>query len=606
MNKTFVTQSRLSLSSCALQLFSIIGLILIINKDGISNGLQGILLLMLVFTIGNILISGLATLQNRFAKNSWQEANDVQLTNKEQQIFSQETLEDNFHQSSYRRFRRFFIPLSISIISFIQFIALISIWRHKISASITLQDSDPFLLVTSFCLFFTVIFFLLSKYLSGLAYHNKHHLLRPLVSELFFNSILLFTIAITCLAGYLGIFILGKVFIYISTITISIVIVERIVLWLLDFYRPKIQVEDLPVYESRFLSLFSHSDGLLQSFSDIIQYQFGVKMNEKLLSLILKRYLVYAIFTQIFIAFLFSSIVYINPQSKGIEQNIITHQTKTLDSGLYLRLPYPFVSIKRLPNKKIQRLLITHSKIKRLNKEKYLPWSIKRSHNSLQFAKNKHGNTILTSLELEIFFTIENHLNFILNNANSAKTISLMVKQAINHYFAVNNFDQIIKNFHIITKHLKKELTEQFEKQEFGIKLETINIISLTPPDSIADFYKQFLITENNVEARYQISLQNAFLTKTKAQSQAFNIINKAKNEANEDKALYREERNYFTSKQNAFKNNPKLYKTIELMNLLEQSGKNPKVQKIVILSNKDKIFNLDLKGFAPEFLLTE
>ena len=165
---------------------------------------------MLIFSFGNFLISALATLQNRFAKNSWEEANDTELTNKEKQIFSQETLEDNFHQSSYRRFRNFFVPLSITIISFIQFFALITVWNRKIGQTLSFNEDNRFLLVTSFSLFFAAIFFLFSKYLGGLAYRNKHHFLRPITSELFFNSILLFALAITCLVSYLGIFILGK------------------------------------------------------------------------------------------------------------------------------------------------------------------------------------------------------------------------------------------------------------------------------------------------------------------------------------------------------------------------------------------------------------
>ena len=243
-------------------------------------------------------------------------------------------------------------------------------------------------------------------------------------------------------------------------------------------------------------------------------------------------------------------------------------------------------------------MIITHSKIKRLNEESFTPWAMPRSHNSLQLTKDNSGNTVLISLELELFFSIKNHQDYTSSHTSPKKTIDLITKQEINHYFTAHNFNETINSYDKIINRLKYKLDKRFKKEKLGVELEELNVVSLTPPAPIANLYKQKIIMKNEVESKYQLTLSKALHTRSQAQSQALNIVNKAQNEAYEDKILYIEERKYFANKQNAFKQKPNLYKTIELMNLLEQSGKNPKVQKIIILSNKDKILNLDFKRF--------
>ena len=608
MIKIFQTQRKICFAYFLLEVINLIALALITTSD-IPAYLQYLLGLVLVIFLTNITITIMTLLQNSLASKAWEEKNDTVLNNDEQVIFSEEIIQDNLHQVNYKRFKRFFVPFSVVVLCLFQFFASLMIYDYFLASKIVLNESIPFLFMTSFCLLLAICFFLLSRYCSGLAYQKKHLLLRPITSNSFASCLILLLLAITLFSTYIGKEQFSIVFIIFGYILVGfnlIIALERGLLLILDLYRPKVD-NNLPIYESRLLSLFCHSKGILYSFNSIIHYQFGVQVNEKTLNLLLKRYLPYAVLTQLGLAFCLSSIVYIQEDKLAIEQNIITRQTKILDSGLYWRLPYPLVLIKRLPKEKTYHINITHiNRREKQNKTPFIPWSANHSNTALQIAKNSEGNLILLSFLLQLAYKIDNPYDFISQNSSVEKTIQLLVKNQINHYLTKYNLDATTFDYQPLVQYLNKNLNHHLKPQKLGIKLQKIQMLSFSPPQKIAKYYNQIIQTKNEAKANYQNSLSNAFSTQIKAQDKAFSLINEEKSNTYTDKLLNKEERKFYNARQNAFNSNPKIYQTIITMNLLDQVAKNKDAQKIVILSNKDKIINLDLKNINTDFFISE
>ena len=72
-----------------------------------------------------------------------------------------------------------------------------------------------------------------------------------------------------------------KIFLWASVIFSLLLAVERILLMVVDLYRPKLKDEDyIPVYESRVLALFSQPKGVLGNLAAMLEYQFGIKVSE--------------------------------------------------------------------------------------------------------------------------------------------------------------------------------------------------------------------------------------------------------------------------------------------------------------------------------------
>ena len=137
---------------------------------------------------------------------------------------------------------------------------------------------------------------------------------------------------------------------------------EFVVNFILDLYRPRSRDEiPRPSFDSRLLGMIGEPGGIAKSIADAVNYQFGFQVSSTWFYQLLQRWLL-PIFIVAFAAVLaLSSVVIVEAGEQVVVERFGRPQTAPSDiltPGVYLKWPYPFEIVYRVPTGRISELVI--------------------------------------------------------------------------------------------------------------------------------------------------------------------------------------------------------------------------------------------------------
>ena len=540
------------------------------------------------------------------------EKRDLEDRPPEENIFDES--EEGFigpQQKALESFRKIIIPIFLIAISAIEYIGATYMFTAIVPENFKLpeQGSNPFLL-NSFILFgLTFIFFASGKYLSGLAYGENATLLKPNSGRLLFSAFAaIFAGACSLLASY-GHFqwidICNKL---LGVITITLA-TERLLLWVLDMYRPR-EVDEIeaPVYESRLLSIFSRPSGFIGNLSDVLEYQFGFRISEQIIKSFLFKILIPFGVVQSILLLIFSTVTYVPPNYTAILSS--AGENKTLEPGLNFTLPYPLAKIQRIETSKIKKLNFTMGEDTRTDQEKadkpFLEsqsWQNEDFNKSVYLSGSKHSNQALIVLNAELLYkvnsqealswgTFENPELFLKNLAKRALTATLLNQQYEKlHSLPIPKLEELILD----------EIKVLLENHQLGVELKEVQITNFQPHPAIADAWFEVLSAKEESKKIIAEAQTYASVSKYNTQVEKSDIENKSNADYLMNKALTEADRDIFKTRLNAYKKYHELYTQFEFIEVLSKHLS--KVRKVVFTSEQQSIAELDLKKPQPNIL---
>ena len=136
--------------------------------------------------------------------------------------------------------------------------------------------------------------------------------------------------------------------------------VEFLCNFTMEFYRPRTQLEDRPVYESRLLALFTEPGGVIRNVADTLDYQFGFKVSKTWIYELVQRSLLPGLMVWLFALWIFTGIVDVQPGSLGLRERFgapvgVDHP---LEPGVHLKLPWPFEEVVQVPVERVQEVVV--------------------------------------------------------------------------------------------------------------------------------------------------------------------------------------------------------------------------------------------------------
>jgi membrane protease subunit HflK len=542
----------------------------------------------------------LAAFHSKLARQAAEEEQDEASEDARPSMFADELDADSQHQRGLGQFQKSMLPVLLVILSLAEFALAVTTLRAQSATELSFRGADlaPMLTVASLGVAFFLLLYFLGKYASGAAFGEGQVYLRPVAGLLALGAFVCAAMAVVALLAYWGFTDWGQWWAkLISWLAIGLAL-ERVALWVIELYRPQgAAAETRPVYESRVLALFCQPRGPLASLGDIIEYQFGFQVSQASFGRVFQRVLLPFLVVQLASLWLLSCLVYVRPFEVAMVERWGSSDLKELGPGLSLQLPWPMTRVSRV-NLKRSSYLATADAIEAEEGKAQL-WGDEGGTSLLAGSEMARMN--LASGELSIVYRAKDGFRFLANFAKPEELLRELANREFSRYLRERDLDLAIAD---TSEQLQKRIQAEADTLLLGVEVLRVDIRRLQPPRETAE---AFLEVVNALEDRLRVVYEaerDAVQTEAEGESAANQILQQAMIDTVRAEKLAEVEARNFTKQLEVYRQFPALYKTREMMDLLEYWLVD--VRKIVVTQrNSREVINLDLKEKPADILST-
>ncbi|MCM8538117.1 MAG: SPFH domain-containing protein [Lentisphaeraceae bacterium] len=556
------------------------------------------------------IISVLAWRHNALAWKAFAEKRDRELSSSEKNIFDENESFAGRLEKSFLQFNKALLPVVLILISALEVFLSLRLYFSEVPELV--QSKSTILVPVAVFYSLSLLLFLLGKFTSGLAHNERQVFLKPVCGYLLYGSFTLFVGATCALLYHFEVEQPISWFVSCSVIFSCLLAVERMLLWLVDLYRPKSSTEVYqPVYESRILALFSQPKGVLGNLAAMVEYQFGVKVSESLFASSLKKIVLPYVCIQVLTLFALSSFTYIKPHENALKMSWGDQSFELLPPGLHITAPWPISSVERFDVQRIKELNLTPSqKFDEAEEESVIDsWDLKKYDELLNMGSQvSDGNKVtqnLAVLNVKLSYRISDVLKYRSAYIDSEKALLMSGRKVLSQALLESSFSETLQNgLGEFTAQLKEKLSALADA-EYGIEIIDVAIVNFQPPADVAPIYQDVYAASQDklrfiTEAeKYNSSLLNL------AELEADKMLKNQKAETVLKKMLLEKELEAFKAQSAMFRKMPILFRAVAQMNALE--GVLRDVRKVVNLTEaKNEVITLELKKATPDLLELE
>jgi|GEM_PF-3425169 len=214
--------------------------------------------------------------------------------------------------------------------------------------------------IAGFAGFVAVLCILGGSFMNGVSREAGCRWMRPIAQMSFLAAFFNFLLAAAMLAEMQEKLGWSKAAGILALAILALIAIELLVSPLLDFYRPRIPGEAVtPLYESRPLSFVTQPGSIAENIAAALDYQFGVKVSDTWVYSIVVRGCVPLVALSLAILYVLGCFVGVGAHEIGIRETYSlggTSKRELVESGLHVKLPWPFQVIRRVPAHQVQTI----------------------------------------------------------------------------------------------------------------------------------------------------------------------------------------------------------------------------------------------------------
>ncbi|MCM8529736.1 MAG: SPFH domain-containing protein [Lentisphaeraceae bacterium] len=555
-------------------------------------------------------ISVLAWRHNALAWKAFAEKRNRELSTTEKNIFDENESFAGRLEKSFLQFNKALLPVVLVLISALEVYFSIEVY---FSEAPELVPSKLTMLVPVAVFYsLSLLLFLLGKFTSGLAHNEKQVFLKPVCGYLLYGSFTLFLGATCALLYHFNVTQPVSWFVNFSVVFSCLLAVERMLLWLVDLYRPKSSAEVYqPVYESWILALFSQPKGVLGNLAAMVEYQFGIKVSESLFASSIKKIVLPYVCIQVLTLFALSSFTYIKPHENALKMSWGDERFELLSPGLHLTAPWPVSSVERFDVQRVKEINLTPSKKFADAEEESVidSWDLKKYDELLnmssQVSDSKKVTQNLAVLNVKLSYRISDVLKYRSAYIDTEKALLMSGRKVLSQELLESDFDKILKGgLAEFTDRLKNKLSVLADA-EYGIEIIDVSIINFQPPADVAPIYQDvYAASQDKIRFLTEAKKYNSSLL-NQAELEADKMLKSQQAQTILKKMLLEKELEAFKAQSSMFRKMPILFRAVAQMNALEEVLKD--VRKVVNLTEaKNEVITLELKKATPDLLELE
>lgn len=419
-----------------------------------------------------------------------------------------------------------YIPSAISVICLILMSLLLFYFWKYVMPSAPKLPKNPIVLAVLCAMSFTFSLFP-GIFLVGQSHLREFRYLRPVGTWLLAGSGVMLLAVVSAILVHSGVKEwsfdagAGRVVFFIFAVLAA----ELLSSFATEFYRPRTQLEDRPVYESRLLSLFTEPGGLMRNIADALDYQFGFKVSKTWIYTFLEKSLVPALLLWLAALWIFTSVDQVSPGELGIRERfgaLVGEKNKTvLKPGIHFKLPWPFEKIHRVQVDAIQRVMIgaSYSEEGKTVKPGVVLWTNEHyaaehgflvANDAAGVEQSKAVSVLVAAIPVNYKVRRDSVYAYTYNFADMENIVMCIGRQEATSYFASTDFMKDMSSGRDeVAGQLRAKIQKAADTHGLGIDIVSVNLLDTHPPvKEVAPAFQAVLAA--NEEARGFIYEANA------------------------------------------------------------------------------------------------
>ncbi len=573
----------------------------------------------LLYQTGNLLLVS-AAVALLSAAHAWlartadeEERHQEQFAADSNQLFDNTVDAAGRNRVALRQFHRVVLPVILVSISCGE--AALAVWvaRHASNETPTIMAAGEPLTWASLYFATFLVCFVFGKYCAGAAFGNNRMFLRPVCNVALLNALVCFTGGFAALAWYWTLPFYAAAVTKLFCGAAILLAAERVVTWVIDLYRPR-KATAVPVYESRFLTLFSQPHGVLNNVTELVEYQFGITLSEGGIASLLRRVVVPFGILQVFTLACLSCITYIQPHENGVLERWGERSLRILPPGLHITAPWPAATVQRVTTSRLGHITIqSGSPPETITGEAPVLWQNKQFETNLFLtggqresdsdAASATAAVHLAAATLTIQFLVADPERFQTANATVVGFLTHICEREFSQFLLTNDFAALRRqDRRQLDGILRTTIQAAADQEELGVSIVCATVESLRPPPQVAPIYQAVIDAQERQRRKHAAAETFAVQARAEAEQRANRIVRQAEIETAYIVRMAEVETQNFEKQLQVFNTYPELYKVRTAMDSLETWLRD--VRKIVATTeNAHEVINLELKESGPDLL---
>ncbi len=410
---------------------------------------------------------------------------------------------------------------------------------------------------------------------------------------------------------------------------------ELLLSFVVEFYRPRTLEEDRPIFESRFLALFTEPGGVMRNFADMLDYQFGFKVSSTWVYTFVERAIFPLILVWAVLLWGSTTIHEVNSNEVGLRSNLgrLT-EPAPLGPGVYFTLPWPFGTLEKYSCDRIYEVVIGHSehdeheedeavddghghtpppkKEKTKEDHRVILWTAEHGEGNNNFivandvshtGEIAHSGDVLgdfyfvgLSMPIQYHIRPDGVLKYVYGSVDAARVIRDIGHMVVTEYLASAPF------YHVITygrreteEAIRTRIQKECDSQDLGVEIIAVNLVGIHPPTQVGVEFQKVLGAMEEREKMVLAAEAYAAQVLPQAKADALAIRERAAAASYQTATVAKAVSDRFLKQLQAYETMPRLFVLKNYLDFLENDCKD--VRKYILSSSlKGDIYELNLE----------
>ena len=414
---------------------------------------------------------------------------------------------------------------------------------------------------------------------------------------------------------------------------------ELIVNFIIEFYRPRTIEENRPIFESKFLSIFTEPGGVMRNIADTLDYQFGFKVSGTWIYSFIEKALFPLIVIWALILWGFTSIHQVKIGEVGVREEFGKVLNKELlEPGIYFSKPWPFGAIRCFSCMQLKQIFVgedptehadeeeeeeddghghSHGETKKPKRHKgpmyIINWTESHSHNDeagkyfMVAGGNSAGDDkaasnaidmVAFSMPVQYRIRKEGIFDYAYLNSNPEQAIKRISQEETVKYLASARLNQIMATGRKdLEKTIRQRIQQRVDRERLGVEIVTVNLAGLHPPvqgETSKAFHEAQIAKERALSAVLSAGVYRDKLI-PEAQINALRIKSEAQSYESNVRKIASAESERFLSQLKSYQIMPGMYKLRTYLDFLENDCGD--IRKFIIsASMKNEVYELNFE----------
>ena len=412
-------------------------------------------------------------------------------------------------------------------------------------------------------------------------------------------------------------------------VILAILAVELLLNFVIEFYRPRTGIEERPVFESRLLSLLTEPGGVLRNIADTLDYQFGFQVSGTWLYRFLERSIAPLVLTWFALFWGATAFDVVPPGYMGVKECLGKRVSDALESGFYMKWPWPIETIRKFPVDRIQQIFIgpeMKDQTGVIQRPQVVLWTeshygkenpflvaIDNPDVSTETGKGaKYKETVsvaLMSALLPIQFKIKHDglIDYAYKHKDAVLILKNIAEKEITTYLASSDMMKVMSSAREeATATLHQRIQDAADRRGLGVEIVAVTLLDAHPPiqldrgdgaepTKLPAAFQAVIGAKEQKEKRILEAITYKEQTVPAAGAEAYKIISEAKSYKDFKVKVSEAEMERFKKRIAGYRAMPQQYILNEKMKFLEEDCKNLR-KYIVPASSKNDVYVINLE----------